>query len=71
MRRNVHDLLCSRGFYILKKRNVSIASALPQVVQEEIPWASEDFEKPVEKCTLSIKQDNHQAGYVSVDKKDH
>lgn len=46
LRRNLRDPLRQRGVYVPKGRNVVIAKALHQVIQEELPWPDEDPETP-------------------------
>lgn len=50
-RRNLRDLLRSRGVFVPKGRNIVIAQALHQVVQDDIPWPEDDTEKPINQAS--------------------
>lgn len=60
-RRNLRDLLCERGVYVPKGRNVFIADALHMVVQEDLPWPEEKLQHVIETETPSTKHPNQNA----------
>lgn len=67
-RRNLRDLLRSRGVFVPKGRNVLIADALHQVAQEDLPWPDEDLEKPSKQATLSSQQKQTKIGDLDEEK---
>lgn len=53
-RRELRDLLRRQGVYVKKCRNVLIATALYEVVKDDIPWPEDDIEAPTNQRSSAI-----------------
>lgn len=61
-RRELRDVLRRQGVYVKKGRNVSIATALHEVVKDEIPWPDDDPDAPSNRISSTISPSD---GYTS------